>query len=83
MREITYSEAIREALCEEMRLNPHAFLMGEDVAVFGGVWGVSEGMLAEFSGHHRRWAWFSYGRHAADCRDHVWRFFDVRRRPTC
>jgi pyruvate/2-oxoglutarate/acetoin dehydrogenase E1 component len=48
MREISYSEAIREALCEEMRLNPHAYLMGEDVAVFGGVWGVSEGMLAEF-----------------------------------
>jgi pyruvate/2-oxoglutarate/acetoin dehydrogenase E1 component len=48
MREITYSEAIREALNEEMRLNPHTFLMGEDVAVFGGVWGVSEGMLAEF-----------------------------------
>ncbi len=48
MREISYSEAIREALCEEMRFNPHAYLMGEDVAVFGGVWGVSEGMLAEF-----------------------------------
>ena len=48
MREISYSEAIREAMCEEMRQDPHAFLMGEDVAVFGGVWGVSDGMLAEF-----------------------------------
>lgn len=48
MREISYSEAIREAMCEEMRRDPHVFLMGEDVAVFGGVWGVSEGMLDEF-----------------------------------
>jgi pyruvate dehydrogenase E1 component beta subunit len=48
MREISYSEAIREAMCEEMRRDPDIFLMGEDVAVFGGVWGVSDGMLAEF-----------------------------------
>ena len=48
MREISYSEAIREAMCEEMRRDPDTFLMGEDVAVFGGVWGVSDGMLAEF-----------------------------------
>ena len=48
MREITYSEAIREAMSEEMRANPSVFLMGEDVGVFNGVWGVSAGMLAEF-----------------------------------
>jgi pyruvate dehydrogenase E1 component beta subunit len=48
MRTITYSEAIREALCEEMRREPAVFLMGEDVGVFGGVWGVSHDMLAEF-----------------------------------
>lgn len=48
MREISYSEAIREAMCEEMRRDPTVFLMGEDVGVFGGVWGVSHGMLAEF-----------------------------------
>lgn len=52
MREITYSEAIREAMVEEMRQNPDVFLMGEDVGVFNGVWGVSNGMLAEF-GHER------------------------------
>lgn len=52
MREITYSEAIREAMVEEMRTNPSVFLMGEDVGVFNGVWGVSNGMLAEF-GHER------------------------------
>lgn len=52
MRNITYSEAIREAMVEEMRANPSVFLMGEDVGVFNGVWGVSNGMLAEF-GHER------------------------------
>lgn len=52
MREITYSEAIREAMSEEMRANPSVFLMGEDVGVFNGVWGVSAGMLEEF-GHER------------------------------
>jgi pyruvate dehydrogenase E1 component beta subunit len=52
MRNITYSEAIREAMVEEMRTNPSVFLMGEDVGVFNGVWGVSNGMLAEF-GHER------------------------------
>lgn len=48
MREITFSEAIREAMSEEMRRDPNVFLMGEDVGVFNGVWGVSNGMLAEF-----------------------------------
>ncbi len=48
MREITFSEAIREAMCEEMRSVPNVFLMGEDVGIFNGVWGVSNGMLEEF-----------------------------------
>ena len=48
MRELTYSEAIREAMCEEMRRDPTVFLFGEDVGAFGGVWGVSADMLAEF-----------------------------------
>ena len=48
MREISYNEAIREAICEEMRKDSSVFLMGEDVGTFGGVWGVSAGMLEEF-----------------------------------
>ena len=48
MRELSYSEAIREAMCEEMRLDPNVFLIGEDVGLFGGVWGVSHDMLQEF-----------------------------------
>jgi len=48
MQELTYSEAIREAMVEEMRRDPRVFLIGEDVGTFGGVWGVSGGMLEEF-----------------------------------
>jgi len=48
MREISYSQAIREAMCEEMRKDSSIFLMGEDVGTFNGVWGVSAGMFDEF-----------------------------------
>jgi pyruvate dehydrogenase E1 component beta subunit len=48
MRELSYAEAIREALCEEMRRDPTVFVMGEDVGTFGGVFGVTAGMLVEF-----------------------------------
>jgi acetoin:2,6-dichlorophenolindophenol oxidoreductase subunit beta len=47
-REITYLEAIREAMTLEMRADPSVFLMGEDVGVYGGAFGVSKGMLEEF-----------------------------------
>jgi len=48
MREITYAEAIREAMSEEMRRNPDVFFMGEDIGIYGGTFRVSEGMLDEF-----------------------------------
>jgi pyruvate/2-oxoglutarate/acetoin dehydrogenase E1 component len=48
MREITYREAIREAMREEMRRDDRVFVMGEDVAVYGGIFKVTEGLLAEF-----------------------------------
>ncbi len=48
MREITYAEAIREAMCEEMRRDPRVFILGEDIGVYGGAFGVTKGMLAEF-----------------------------------
>jgi pyruvate dehydrogenase E1 component beta subunit len=47
-REFTFSEAIREAMSQEMRRDSSVFLMGEDVGLFGGVWGVSNGMVDEF-----------------------------------
>lgn len=48
MREITYAQAINEALCEEMTRDPGVFLMGEDIGVYGGIFKVTEGLLSEF-----------------------------------
>lgn len=48
MREITYTEAIREALSEAMREDESVFIMGEDIGVYGGAFGVTRGMLEEF-----------------------------------
>ena len=41
-------EAVNLAMSEEMRKDPDIFLMGEDVGVYGGDFGTSVGMLAEF-----------------------------------
>jgi pyruvate dehydrogenase E1 component beta subunit len=48
MREIRYREALREAMSEEMRKDPHIFLMGEEVAEYNGAYKVSQGMMDEF-----------------------------------
>jgi pyruvate/2-oxoglutarate/acetoin dehydrogenase E1 component len=48
MREITYAEAIREALHQEMQRDPNVFLIGEDIGVYGGAFGVTQGLLDEF-----------------------------------
>jgi len=48
LRELTYAQAIREAMCHEMRRDENVFLMGEDVGVYGGAFGVSVGMIEEF-----------------------------------
>jgi acetoin:2,6-dichlorophenolindophenol oxidoreductase subunit beta len=48
MREITYLEAVREALSEAMREDEKVFIMGEDIGVYGGAFGVTRGMLEEF-----------------------------------
>ena len=42
-KELTYLDAIREALAEEMRRDPHVFVLGEDVGVYGGAFGVTQG----------------------------------------
>ncbi|MBM3263860.1 MAG: alpha-ketoacid dehydrogenase subunit beta, partial [candidate division Zixibacteria bacterium] len=47
-REITYGEAVREAIAEEMRRDMTVFFMGEDVAAAGGVFKVTVGLLGEF-----------------------------------
>src|SRR3989442_3575565 len=48
MREISYLEAIREALVEEMRRDPKVFVLGEDVGPYGGAFGVTQGLHDEF-----------------------------------
>jgi len=48
MREATYLDAIREALAEEMRRDPKVFVLGEDVGVYGGAFGATQGLFEEF-----------------------------------
>jgi pyruvate/2-oxoglutarate/acetoin dehydrogenase E1 component len=48
MPELTYREAVRDALSSAMRADDGVFLMGEDIAEMGGSMGVTQGMLAEF-----------------------------------
>lgn len=48
MKIMTYAEAIREAMSEEMRLDENIIFMGEDIGIYGGAFGVSVGMFEEF-----------------------------------
>jgi len=48
MRVISTSEALREALTQEMDRDARVFLMGEDIGVYGGAFGVTRGMLDRF-----------------------------------
>jgi 2-oxoisovalerate dehydrogenase E1 component beta subunit len=48
MREMTYLQAISDGLREEMRCDERVFVMGEDIATYGGAFKVTEGLEAEF-----------------------------------
>jgi pyruvate dehydrogenase E1 component beta subunit len=48
MPEITYRQAVKDAMVEEMRRDDRVFLIGEDIGTYGGAFGVSAGMLEEF-----------------------------------
>jgi pyruvate/2-oxoglutarate/acetoin dehydrogenase E1 component len=48
MRELTYLEAVREALRQEMQQDERVFIIGEDVGVYGGAFGVTLGLIEEF-----------------------------------
>ena len=48
MATLRMREALRDAMAEEMREDEGVFVMGEDVAVFGGAFKVTEGLLDEF-----------------------------------
>ncbi|QWG15888.1 alpha-ketoacid dehydrogenase subunit beta [Bradyrhizobium sediminis] len=52
--EITYRDAMREAIRDALHRDDRVFLMGEDVGRYGGCYGVSKGLLAEFGAERIR-----------------------------
>ena len=48
MKTSTVREALRDAMAEEMRRDPHVFVMGEEVAEYQGAYKVTQGLLEEF-----------------------------------
>jgi 2-oxoisovalerate dehydrogenase E1 component beta subunit len=48
MAEVTYLEAIRDGLAEEMERDPSVFCLGEDIGAYGGAFKVTEGLLQRF-----------------------------------
>lgn len=52
MKELTYREALREALREEMKRDESVFVLGEEIAEYGGAYKVTLGLVDEF-GHER------------------------------
>ena len=52
MAAVTYLEAIRQGLWEEMERDPRVFVIGEDVGVYGGAFKVTEGFLQQIGRAH-------------------------------
>lgn len=48
MRELTYVEALREALNQKMTADERVFMIGEDIGIYGGAFGVSAGLIDTF-----------------------------------
>jgi len=48
MREISYAQALQEAMREEMIRDEKVFLMGEDIGLYGGAYGATRGLYDEF-----------------------------------
>lgn len=95
MREITYLEAVREAMSQEMRKNEDVYILGEDIGVYGGAFGVTRGMIEEFGPERVRntpiseagilWygCWFSFNWHASNTRITILRLHYDSSRPAC
>src|SRR5262245_46218347 len=47
-RRLSTAKAVAEAIAQEMTSDPDVFVMGEDVALFGGIWGETQGLLDTF-----------------------------------
>ncbi|MBW2989050.1 alpha-ketoacid dehydrogenase subunit beta [Candidatus Woesearchaeota archaeon] len=54
MAEITYAQAINKAIEEEMERDSSVFMMGEDIGVYGGAFGVTRGLLDKFGSERIR-----------------------------
>src|SRR5881396_1877277 len=54
MPELSYREAVRDAMSTAMRRDEDVFIMGEDIAEMGGSMGVTQGMLEEFGAERVR-----------------------------
>src|SRR5713101_3463566 len=48
MRTITFRDALREAIREEMQRDERVFILGEDIAGYGGTYAVTKGLIEEF-----------------------------------
>jgi pyruvate/2-oxoglutarate/acetoin dehydrogenase E1 component len=48
MRTVSYTQALREAIEEELRRDKDVFLMGEDIAEYGGAFGVTRDLVDKF-----------------------------------
>lgn len=53
-RKLTIARAMAEAVAQEMRADPSVFVMGEDIAALGGVYGNTRGLLDEFGAERIR-----------------------------
>src|SRR5579864_2471467 len=54
MPELSYREAVRDALSQAMRQDEDVFVMGEDIAEMGGSMGVTQGLVEEFGAERVR-----------------------------
>jgi pyruvate dehydrogenase E1 component beta subunit len=54
LREMTYAESVREALSGLLEADDRVFLMGEDIGVYGGAFGVTAGLIERFGGERVR-----------------------------
>lgn len=54
MPELYFSHALREAMAAEMRRDPSVFLLGEDIAGYGGAFKVTQGLVEEFGSERVR-----------------------------
>jgi 2-oxoisovalerate dehydrogenase E1 component len=53
-RELTFAQALNEAMAQEMERDPAVFLMGEDVGATGGIFQVSKGLMERFGAERVR-----------------------------